>query len=62
MTKLTFAQLCAEYSAAEEQIGRLSGLMPAFRSDEHPYELEIQKKRRDAAKEAIKRHLDGDHG
>jgi len=62
MNTLTFAQLCAEFAAATEEITRLSGLMPSFRSDEHPYELEIQKKRRDTAKEAIKRHLEANHG
>jgi len=58
MTDLTFAQLCSEYANAMEQIGRLSGLMPSFRSDEHPYVLEQQKKRRDDAKAEIKRRLE----
>lgn len=61
MTNLTFAQLCAEFAAAEEQIGRLSGLMPSFRSDEHPYQLEEQKKRREASRAEIKRRIEGEN-
>lgn len=58
MINLTFAQLCAEFVDATDKIARLSGIMPSYRSDEHPYELEVQKTRRDALKAELKRRLD----
>lgn len=55
MNNLTFAQLCAEFAAATNEITRLTGILPQFRSDEHPYVLDQQKARRDAVRAEMRR-------
>lgn len=61
--ELTLAQLCAEFAAATEEIQRLSGISPAYRSDEHPYVLEQQMKRRNEVQTEIRRRVREDnHG
>lgn len=46
MIHLTLAQLCALHQAAIEEEGRLLNIPPEYRSDEHPYMLEEQRRRR----------------
>lgn len=58
MNNLTFAQLCAEYAAAHEEIQRLSGISPAYRSEEHYYILEHQKSHRAAVRAELQRRLE----
>lgn len=59
MNNLTFAQLCAEFVAANEEIERLSGLHYAYRTDEYDYVIEEQKKRRAEIRDEMQRRLGG---
>lgn len=59
----TLAQLCAEFASASQEVIRLSGISPAYRSDEHPYMLEEAMKRRNEAQTEIRRRiLEANHG
>jgi len=54
MDNMTFAQLCALFVAADDEVERLSAILPQYRSDEYPYVLERAKTRRDEYKAEIK--------
>lgn len=61
MTEPTLAQLCAEFAAASQEVIRLSGISPSYRSDEHPYMLEEAMKRRNTAQTEIRRRVREDN-
>lgn len=61
MNDLTLAQLCAEFADASAEVIRLSGIRHAYRTDEHPYLLEQQMKRRNDAQAEIRRRVREDN-